>query len=231
MDVYLAVRIGVFVRPLEATMNMCTRRDVLCLSLTTFVLGSLSLARTTAAFAVNKEQAAPPVEREAWMRAWMGQDTRGLWGALKLMRFRDPMYALLEPISWYPSTDEERKYQAVTAPRGFVTDLASIPRVFFSLLRPDGEYAYAAIIHDYLYWQQEFARAEADGIFRFAMQDSGVSPLIISTLSAAVSNFGEHAWTANAATKAKGEKRILAEFPDDPTITWDVWKAKRNVFR
>ena len=47
-------------------------------------------------------------------------------------------------------------------PTGFVTDFASIPPIFYSVLRPDGEYAYAAVIHDYLYWTQTRPREDAD---------------------------------------------------------------------
>ena len=39
----------------------------------------------------------------------------------------------------------------IVAPRGFVTDLASIPPMFRGLFKPDGEYAPAAVLHDMLY--------------------------------------------------------------------------------
>ncbi|WP_206001977.1 DUF1353 domain-containing protein [Paraburkholderia aromaticivorans] len=157
--------------------------------------------------------------------------TKGVSGPLRLMRFLDPMYALLDPITWRPSTESENPYPTVIAPRGFVTDLASIPPIFYSLLRPDGRYAYAAIIHDYLYWEQNTKREDADEIFRFAMVDLGVSPLQTATLYNAVRRFGESAWKSNANQKANGEKRILASFPNDPTVTWDVWKRTPDVFK
>ena len=64
---------------------------------------------------------------------------------------RGAIWYLKKPISWRPG-DGQSRYPPVVVPTGFVTDLASIPRVFWSVLRPDGEYAYAAVIHDYLYW-------------------------------------------------------------------------------
>lgn len=188
-------------------------------------------ANTAPSSPAGVDQAASLTERDNWMVQWMGTETRAVSGFLKLGRFLDPMYVLLDPIKWYPSTDEEKGLPVVTAPRGFVTDLASIPRAFFSLLRPDGEYAYAAIIHDYLYWQQEIKRADADDVFRFGMIDLGVSVPVTATLSTAVRDFGEFAWKSNASLKAKGEKRILASLPDDPTVTWDAWKKKPNVFK
>lgn len=59
------------------------------------------------------------------------------------------MYIVEGPISWAPDGDQQG-LPAFTVPKGFVTDLASVPSVFWSVLRPDGEYAYAAILHDYL---------------------------------------------------------------------------------
>lgn len=41
--------------------------------------------------------------------------------------------------------------ECITVPKGFVTDYASIPRVFWSLLSSWEKYGPAAIIHDYLY--------------------------------------------------------------------------------
>ena len=51
---------------------------------------------------------------------------------------------------------------AVEVPQGFTTDFASIPPIFFGLLRPDGLYAVAAVVHDYLYWDQRVDRLTCD---------------------------------------------------------------------
>ena len=90
---------------------------------------------------------------------------------LELSRFKDPTYFLLRPISWYPNASQAGNFDAVTVPTGFVTDFASIPQIFWSILRPDGDYAYAAAIHDWLYWDQARPRHVADQIFALAMQD------------------------------------------------------------
>lgn len=39
----------------------------------------------------------------------------------------------------------------VHVPVGFVTDFASIPRMFWSIMPPEGWYGKAAVLHDYLY--------------------------------------------------------------------------------
>ena len=129
-----------------------------------------------------------------------------------------------------PNLDEAGKYQAVEVPTGFVTDFASIPPIFFSVLRPDGEYAYAAVIHDYLYWTQTRPREVADEIFKLAMQDLKVNIVKLTAIYEAVRQLGGKAWNDNARLKSQGEKRILVKFPDDPTINWDDWKKRSGVF-
>lgn len=62
----------------------------------------------------------------------------------------------------------------IVVPVGFETDLASIPRALQWLFPPDGAYTKAAVLHDYLYRCGLFSRAQADAIFREAMQVLGV---------------------------------------------------------
>lgn len=58
----------------------------------------------------------------------------------------------------------------VTVPKGFVTDGASIPQIFWSLIgSPFGKYCNAAIVHDYLYFIVEGTRKRADYVFYEAM--------------------------------------------------------------
>jgi Protein of unknown function (DUF1353) len=137
---------------------------------------------------------------------------------LLLGRFRDPWYYLIEPIYWIPNIDQRGHFQRVAVPKGFVTDLASIPWQFWSVLRPDGEYAYAAIVHDYLYWAQTRTRLVSDEILKSSMEDFNVDKLKIQTIYGAVRAFGESAWNENARLKANGERRhfegISSNCPD-----------------
>ena len=144
-------------------------------------------------------------------------------GGLYLGRFADPVYFLTQPINWEPNPGQP--YSKVSVPTGFVTDLASIPRVFWSLLRPDGVYAYAAILHDYLYWFQTLPRENCDMIFKLAMQDFGIDTVTVTTIYEAVRKAGGPAWSDNARLRKTGEKRILKTFPDDPRIHWEAWKT------
>lgn len=56
-------------------------------------------------------------------------------------------------------------------PQGFTTDLASIPRILWSIYSPNKANTIpAAVIHDYLYFcPGEMTRAEADSIFYDAL--------------------------------------------------------------
>lgn len=41
--------------------------------------------------------------------------------------------------------------QIITIPKGFEWDLSSVPKRLWSIMPPDGDFAIAALIHDYLY--------------------------------------------------------------------------------
>jgi hypothetical protein len=165
---------------------------------------------------------------ETWMKEWMSI-SKAPGGMLRISRFREPIYFLTAPISWTPNLGQEQ-YEAVTVPPGFVTDFASIPRVFWSVLRPDGEYAYAAVVHDYLYWTQTRSREEADHILKMAMEDFDIDTVAVATIYNAVRLGGRVAWNDNTGTKEKGEQRVLRRFPQDPRITWEDWKQRPGVF-
>ncbi|EAM9430675.1 phage tail protein [Salmonella enterica] len=75
-----------------------------------------------------------------------------------------------EPFAFYLCDDDD----VIEVPAGFITDLATIPRIFWILLPPDGKYAKAAIIHDYLYDNALRTKKEADKIFLDGMMVLGV---------------------------------------------------------
>ena len=154
-----------------------------------------------------------------------------LSGVLMLGRFADATYYLQKTFSWSAKNAEGSSRQdSVTVPAGFVFALDSIPRVYWSLIRPDGTFTQAALLHDYLYWTQSRSRSEADEIFRQAMADLGVDSQTAAALFNAVRFGGQAAWDDNAKRKANGEKRILKLFPSDPKVTWDEWKKRPDVF-
>lgn len=117
------------------------------------------------------------------------RDGRTLWG-------------VHEPISYITPAGD-----MITAPAGFVTDLASIPRFVSGLLPPDGPWVQATVFHDLLYatkgtglWRAHacisrpvpYTRAEADQVLRDAMTDLGIS--------------GWRAWSIYQGVRAGGAK-------------------------
>jgi uncharacterized pyridoxamine 5'-phosphate oxidase family protein len=162
------------------------------------------------------------------------QRRRGSGAALQvatLTPFGDWDYYFIKggPIIWRPNPGQT--FKAVNVPEGFVTDLASVPRAFWEIMRPEGRYAYAAVVHDYLYWMQDRSKEEADKIFRFAMEDAKVDATKISTLYSAVDLLGRSAWENNRKLKESGERRILKKFPTDFTTSWAEWKSQPDIFR
>lgn len=102
----------------------------------------------------------------------------------------------------------------VMVPEGFKTDLASIPRLAWSLLPPFGRYEAAAVIHDWLYWSQELCREDADAVFLDAMIFNQVGRVTRFMIYRAVRTFGGFAWRNNAARRAAGETRMYDETRD-----------------
>lgn len=92
---------------------------------------------------------------------------------------------------------------------GFMTDFASIPRIFWIILPKWGKYGNAAVIHDWLYWSQERSRAESDQIMFEAMGILAVPAWQRYPIYWAVRIFGFIAWGRNKLDKATGFNRIL----------------------
>ena len=70
----------------------------------------------------------------------------------------------------------ENSGDLVIVDKGFVTDFTSVPRLFWLIIPRWGKYGNAAVIHDWLYWEQgEKDRKEADSILLEAMSVLGVS--------------------------------------------------------
>ena len=88
----------------------------------------------------------------------------------------------------------EDSKEVVTVPIGFLTDFASVPRIFWAILPPDGEYTQAAVVHDYLYNSRIYNRKKSDSIFIEAMKVLGVSLWKRRIMYRAVRMFGWIPW-------------------------------------
>ena len=98
--------------------------------------------------------------------------------------------------------------QKIEVPLGFVTDFASIPRIFWNLLPPWGKYGKAAVLHDYLYTMGTFPRLRCDRILLEAMGVLGVSWLTRRTIYLGVRVGGWVAWDHHRAQDKAGASRI-----------------------
>ncbi len=84
-------------------------------------------------------------------------------------------WELVEEFDYHRGSAEST--EIIHVPKGFITDFASIPRVFWNILPPWGEYGKAAVVHDYLYRSDTYpyTRKESDEVFLEAMKVLGVA--------------------------------------------------------
>lgn len=78
----------------------------------------------------------------------------------------------------------------IVIPKGFRTDFASVPRLFWRIIPPAGSYNKATVVHDYLYQSRQCSRCLADAIFREAMTELGVGFVRLWLMWFAVRCFG-----------------------------------------
>ncbi len=121
-----------------------------------------------------------------------------------------------------PLVYEVSEGDVITVPGGFKTDFASIPRIFWRILPPQGwgghdRHGPASVVHDYLYQKQARPKPEADLIFREAMLSLGVSPWRAAAMYWAVRLFGSWAWHSydkpgpQAVNLAQNQAEIVAK--------------------
>jgi len=97
-----------------------------------------------------------------------------------------------------PLTAEQqlRSLDIISVPKGFSTDFASIPKVFWNLLSHDSpQIREPSVIHDWLYTQKViYTRKQADQILRSAMLEVGANRFIANTVYYGVRWFGGSYW-------------------------------------
>lgn len=84
------------------------------------------------------------------------------------------VFRLVEPL-WYELGAIGSGWTA-EVPTGFLTDFASVPRLFWRIFPPSGRYCKAAVVHDYLcdFAASGCPRWLADAVFLDAMTALGV---------------------------------------------------------
>lgn len=95
--------------------------------------------------------------------------------ALQLVPLGDRCrYMLARELTVELSSAPTQRVEKIVIPRGFSTDLASVPRVFWPAFPPWEQYGPAALLHDYLYSLRTWDRKRCDRVFREVMQQLGV---------------------------------------------------------
>lgn len=82
----------------------------------------------------------------------------------------------------------------IRVPKSFVTDYASIPRIFRAIILPYGKHSGASVVHDYLYskgCEPNIERKKADKIFLKILKEEGVNPILARLMYIAVRCFGK----------------------------------------
>ena len=79
---------------------------------------------------------------------------------------------------------EDFTFSGFTVPKGFVTDGATIPKIFWNILPPVHRYFPAAIVHDYLL--STGTRSFADRHFKIALKELDISKVRRFIMHAAV---------------------------------------------
>jgi len=88
----------------------------------------------------------------------------------------------------YPSEE------IITVPEGFITDFASVPRIFWLIISPIDEHGKAAVIHDYCYYYAIYSKKQSDLIFYEALYVLEVVPWKAWCMYQSVKIGGHYAW-------------------------------------
>ena len=86
-------------------------------------------------------------------------------------------FKLIESFTYYR---EHNNNEVLEVPKGFITDFASIPRIFWNIYPPTGagtkktSYGKAAVLHDAAYEFGWYSRKDCDKLFLEAMKAVGV---------------------------------------------------------
>ncbi len=114
---------------------------------------------------------------------------------------------------------------------GFMTDFASIPRLFWIVLPRWGKYGNAAVVHDWLYWKQTRSRKESDRIMLEGMKVLRVPKWQKYPIYIAVRAFGCLAWKRNQWDRKAGFKRVLTDYMLKSTMKSLRPSLFRRIFR
>lgn len=111
---------------------------------------------------------------------------------LRVKQLDERWYELLEGFEYH--VGEYPSEEIITVPAGFITDFASVPKIFHGIIKPTGKHGKAAVIHDYCYATAIYGKVKSDLIFLEAMKVLNVSVWKRNIMYTAVVLFGFAAW-------------------------------------
>lgn len=133
------------------------------------------------------------------------------------------LWVVKKTFSYYLDNEQNRR---VVVPEGYLTDGASVPRPFWSIVPPWGDYGQAAVMHDWLceylrVWDTregrwiKITRDECDSIFNEAMKTLGVSDRLRKVMYGAVVTYGHLAsiiYESYDPEKRKVEEELMLHY-------------------
>jgi Protein of unknown function (DUF1353) len=125
-----------------------------------------------------------------------------------------------------------KRIGTVEVPENFETDLASIPRIFWGILSPWGDYGPAAIVHDWLYWTQPCTRKQADEVILEGMVALGVGAVTRWIIYHGVRWFAWFAWRDDAGLRHRNSIARTHFEPEGGETEWPAspsWKRRSLV--
>lgn len=104
------------------------------------------------------------------------------------------------------------KIYEIKVPKGYTTDLASIPRLFQGIFNAVNDVSPAAIAHDWCYSIELFERHICDRVFYDGLRANGVGWLRARTLYTAVRTGGWTSWPHDPKEKMEDRELYRSRF-------------------
>jgi len=102
------------------------------------------------------------------------------------------LFRLIEPFEYH--VGEYPSEQVIIVPENFLTDFATVPRIFWSIISPIDNHAKAAVLHDWMYEVHYAKKSECERIFKEALEVLEVKKWKIFCLYWGVYLFGWYKW-------------------------------------
>jgi len=102
------------------------------------------------------------------------------------------LFQLIEPLEYHVGSYPSK--EIITVPEKFITDFASVPRIFWSIVSPIDTHANAAVVHDWMYQTYYAPKARCEWIFDEALGVLDVPEWKRICLHRSVYYFGWKTW-------------------------------------